>query len=367
MRDIDNLLKEGIAAVKAGQCTRARALLKEVLRQRPRDITAWLWLSGAVGTDDERRQCLERVLEIEPNNPHAKKGLQRLSPRIAPSQRVLTTVPATIKKPPTTSPIVSIESPLKAAPPVTPAHPPASVLLDQEAAWLTRHGWEIISRTETAIQARKKKQWNRTLLILGAVLLIVFGIGLGLWLLALVDYLLKSDEIRYVTVEQLKRRRLEARRRAEAQATASSDTTHYPRERKGKKQQRNRWLLAILGVLFFLCICVFGWFLVSGISTPGAVNPPLGTRAPTTTRTPTPMEVLEWQGVYIGMPADDVLKLHPKSETTEEPVVIGSDPEGLIVRWSYPDAHLILARRDGEGTDSLGFSVCYRVIEIQLR
>jgi hypothetical protein len=77
--------------------------------------------------------------------------------------------------------------------------------------------------------------------------------------------------------------------------------------------------------------------------------------------------VLEWEGVYIGMPADDVLKIHPKSETTEEPVQLGTDSEGLVVRWSYPGAYLIFAIREGEGTDSLGLSKCYRVIEIQLR
>lgn len=83
--------------------------------------------------------------------------------------------------------------------------------------------------------------------------------------------------------------------------------------------------------------------------------------------TPTPVIALEWEGVYIGMPADDVLKIHPKSETTEEPVQLGTDSKGLIVRWSYPGAYLIFAKREGEGTDSLGFTNCYRVIEIELR
>jgi hypothetical protein len=77
--------------------------------------------------------------------------------------------------------------------------------------------------------------------------------------------------------------------------------------------------------------------------------------------------VTEWEGVYIGMPADTVLRIHPQSETTEDPVLLGQDSEGLIVRWSYPGAYLIFALRDGEGTDSLGMSMCYRVIEIQLR
>jgi hypothetical protein len=106
------------------------------------------------------------------------------------------------------------------------------------------------------------------------------------------------------------------------------------------------------------------------VSTPSPPTPgpsPSPSPTPIQRRTPTPATVLEWEGVYIGMPADDVLKIHPKSEMTEENLVLGNDSEGLVVRWSYPGAYLIFALREGEGTDSLGISKCYRVIEIQLR
>jgi hypothetical protein len=104
---------------------------------------------------------------------------------------------------------------------------------------------------------------------------------------------------------------------------------------------------------------------------PEVSTPPPPTPGPSPTliqsEAPTPVTVLEWEGVYIGMPADDVLKIHPKSEMTEETLVLGNDSEGLVARWSYPGAYLIFALREGEGTDSLGMSKCYRVIEIQLR
>lgn|GEM_PF-5012236 len=83
MEDVDTFLREGIDAVRAGQCAKAKALLCEVIKQRPNDVNAWLWLSGAVDTDDERRFCLERVLAIEPKNSHALKGLERLSSAIS--------------------------------------------------------------------------------------------------------------------------------------------------------------------------------------------------------------------------------------------------------------------------------------------
>lgn len=88
---------------------------------------------------------------------------------------------------------------------------------------------------------------------------------------------------------------------------------------------------------------------------------------PAVAPTASPTPVLEWQGVYIGMPADDVLKIHPKSEMAADTVTLGRDSNGLIIRWAYPGAYLTFARREGPGTDGLGFSDCYRVIEIQLR
>jgi hypothetical protein len=92
-------------------------------------------------------------------------------------------------------------------------------------------------------------------------------------------------------------------------------------------------------------------------------NPP-PTVVPTELPTPVPTtEPIfdEWEGVYIRMCADDVLKIHPKSEATGEAEVLGTDDEGLIVKWNYPNASLILKRRWGE--DGI---YCYRVQEIQL-
>ncbi|MBC7263620.1 MAG: thermonuclease family protein [Chloroflexi bacterium] len=70
--------------------------------------------------------------------------------------------------------------------------------------------------------------------------------------------------------------------------------------------------------------------------------------------------VSEWRGVYIGMPADDVLAIHPKSEAIGEPEVLGTDAEGFIVKWTYPGAFLILTRWKKDGVE------CYRVKEIHL-
>ncbi len=75
MPEHTGLLASAIAAAKAGNKAEARQLLAQVLRNDPQNEPAWLWLSGVVGTDDERIDCLERVLAINPGNPHARRGL----------------------------------------------------------------------------------------------------------------------------------------------------------------------------------------------------------------------------------------------------------------------------------------------------
>ena len=59
---------------------------------------------------------------------------------------------------------------------------------------MTAKGWQVINRTETAVQLKRVKRWNRLLLIAGLVLL-PFGAGLVILILALIDYLIKSEKI----------------------------------------------------------------------------------------------------------------------------------------------------------------------------
>jgi len=55
MSKTDDLLKQGIAALKAGHKAEARSLLAKVVEQDERNEAAWLWLSGAVETDERYR------------------------------------------------------------------------------------------------------------------------------------------------------------------------------------------------------------------------------------------------------------------------------------------------------------------------
>jgi hypothetical protein len=70
-------LDEAIAVIKAGDIERGRRLLVEVLNDEPRNAKAWLWMSGVVSDPERRRQSLLTVLEIEPDNEIARRGLEK--------------------------------------------------------------------------------------------------------------------------------------------------------------------------------------------------------------------------------------------------------------------------------------------------
>ncbi len=71
-------LQDAIDAIQAGDPTGGKALLAKLLLQDPSNEAAWIWMSGTVEDVDQRRYCLEKVLEINPENATAKAGLARL-------------------------------------------------------------------------------------------------------------------------------------------------------------------------------------------------------------------------------------------------------------------------------------------------
>jgi hypothetical protein len=74
----NDLLQQGIAALRAGSKAQARQLLARAIQEDPQNEQAWLWLSGAVESDEERLECLNRTLAIDPNNEMAQRGLAAL-------------------------------------------------------------------------------------------------------------------------------------------------------------------------------------------------------------------------------------------------------------------------------------------------
>ncbi|MEI7770409.1 MAG: hypothetical protein WCI67_10495, partial [Chloroflexales bacterium] len=80
----DDLLHQGVAALKMGDRALAVSLLARAVRGDPQSEQAWLYLAGAVTDPAQRRTCLERVLMLNPQNDAARGGLLSLGPDPAP-------------------------------------------------------------------------------------------------------------------------------------------------------------------------------------------------------------------------------------------------------------------------------------------
>jgi tetratricopeptide (TPR) repeat protein len=76
--NLQTKLNAGIEAARAGNLAEARRLLQQVLSADPNNEVAWMWMASAVTSPAERRVCLERALQINPNNARAQEALRRL-------------------------------------------------------------------------------------------------------------------------------------------------------------------------------------------------------------------------------------------------------------------------------------------------
>ncbi|CAG1016735.1 hypothetical protein ANAEL_05800 [Anaerolineales bacterium] len=71
-------ISDAIAAIKSGRGDEARAILTQILLLDQRNVTALLWMTEVAETAEDRRKYLRRILEIDPNNSTARKGIQLL-------------------------------------------------------------------------------------------------------------------------------------------------------------------------------------------------------------------------------------------------------------------------------------------------
>jgi hypothetical protein len=75
---MEDLIKQGAAAFKAGDQKTARKLLTQAINQYPDSERAWGWMYNVCETDQERLICLKHMLRINPNNQKTRDTLQKL-------------------------------------------------------------------------------------------------------------------------------------------------------------------------------------------------------------------------------------------------------------------------------------------------
>jgi hypothetical protein len=68
-------LKNAVALIRDQQFDKARNILAAILKENPDDELAWLWSSKCFDDVEKKRYCFQRVLKINPQNPHARKAL----------------------------------------------------------------------------------------------------------------------------------------------------------------------------------------------------------------------------------------------------------------------------------------------------
>ncbi|MGD1996267.1 MAG: hypothetical protein PVH62_05780 [Anaerolineae bacterium] len=78
-KELDLLIEEGVAAAKARHKEEAEELLREAVDLDPGNERAWLWLSAVTEGVEAQKECLRRVLEVNPDNTFARSGLRFLS------------------------------------------------------------------------------------------------------------------------------------------------------------------------------------------------------------------------------------------------------------------------------------------------
>jgi hypothetical protein len=91
MADTQSILQLGIEAARSNDKAEARELFRLVTREDPNNVQGWLWLAGVAEDREERRAALERVVQIDPNNDLARKGLAALGGASAATAAMLTT------------------------------------------------------------------------------------------------------------------------------------------------------------------------------------------------------------------------------------------------------------------------------------
>jgi hypothetical protein len=67
-------------AALAGDTRTAIAMLRDLLKQNPRNVDVWLALADIVENPEQAKQCLERVLQIDPDNQVAIRKLHGEEP-----------------------------------------------------------------------------------------------------------------------------------------------------------------------------------------------------------------------------------------------------------------------------------------------
>lgn len=79
--DISELMRQGIAAARAGDKQAARAAFEQAVELDEENEKAWFWLASVLEDEAEKRLALNTVLHLNPENERARKALELIEVR----------------------------------------------------------------------------------------------------------------------------------------------------------------------------------------------------------------------------------------------------------------------------------------------
>lgn len=75
----NEVLKKAISLIKSGDKSQGGKILANLVKNDPENELAWLWLSACFTDIEQKRYCLNKVLEINPDNLQARNQLDKLT------------------------------------------------------------------------------------------------------------------------------------------------------------------------------------------------------------------------------------------------------------------------------------------------
>lgn len=75
----EELLQMAIRSAKAGNKEGARVMFRQVLSEDKRNERAMIWMAQIAPSKAERKQWLERVVDVNPDNNQARQALKKMA------------------------------------------------------------------------------------------------------------------------------------------------------------------------------------------------------------------------------------------------------------------------------------------------
>jgi DNA-directed RNA polymerase subunit RPC12/RpoP len=98
--DFEQLIQDGIAAVKKGNRVLAVERFEQAAMIDDTDVRIWIWMSATTDDLEERRKYLEHAIALDPSNAIAKRGLSIVMDKLDQARQIPEAPPPTPQEPP---------------------------------------------------------------------------------------------------------------------------------------------------------------------------------------------------------------------------------------------------------------------------